>query len=159
VLNSFQELRSQNEIIWSYNWGGRSKDNFARKHEYAWAYSKGDSFLFNGDDVRQERKTKTNFRTGESYSQGTIPTLVWEFNNHTGSKDFVNWHPTTKNLTVMERIIKAYSNRGDTVLDCFLGSGTTAVAGWRAGRQVIGSEADGEYFEKMMARLQRELDH
>ena len=29
-------LTPQNEIVWSYNWGGRGKNNFARKHEYAW---------------------------------------------------------------------------------------------------------------------------
>lgn len=49
ALNSFPELTAQTEIIWSYNWGGRSKKNFARKHEYAWCYSKGKDFLFNGD--------------------------------------------------------------------------------------------------------------
>ena len=39
-------LTPQNEIVWSYNWGGRSKTNFARKHEYAWCWSKGKDFLF-----------------------------------------------------------------------------------------------------------------
>lgn len=61
ALNSFPELTAQTEIIWSYNWGGRSKKNFARKHEYAWCYSKGKNFLFNGDAVRVERKQKTNY--------------------------------------------------------------------------------------------------
>ena len=37
-------LTPQNEIIWGYNWGGRSKGNFARKHEYAWCWSKGEDF-------------------------------------------------------------------------------------------------------------------
>lgn len=45
MLSAIDNLYSQNEIIWSYNWGGRSKDNFARKHEYAWCYSKGNTFL------------------------------------------------------------------------------------------------------------------
>jgi len=49
VLNN-QMMKSQNEIIWSYNWGGRTKNNFARKHEYAWCYSKGNNFLFNDNE-------------------------------------------------------------------------------------------------------------
>ena len=80
TLENNNELYGQNEIIWSYNWGGRSKKNFARKHEYAWCFSKGKEFLFNADDVRIERKMKTNPRTGIDYANGTIPTLVWEKN-------------------------------------------------------------------------------
>jgi len=64
ILNKIPELYGQNEIIWSYNWGGRQKKNFARKHEYAWCYSKGEEFLFNADDIRVERKLKKNIRTG-----------------------------------------------------------------------------------------------
>jgi DNA modification methylase len=71
----------QNEIIWSYNWGGRAKNNFARKHEYAWCWSKGKEFLFNDADIRVERKLKKNIRTGEDYAQGTIPTCIWEKNH------------------------------------------------------------------------------
>ena len=155
VLNEFSELFGQNEIVWSYNWGGRSPSNFARKHEYAWSYSKGQEFLFNADDVRVDRKMKTNPRTGKAFTKGTIPTSVWEQNNHTASKDFVNWHPTTKNLTVLERMIRAYSNESDTVLDCFSGSGSTAVAALRCHRNFIGSEIDREYYEKSLDRVAR----
>ena len=153
ALNRVEEITEQNEIIWSYNWGGRSKDNFARKHEYAWCYSKGDKFLFNGDDVRVDRKMKTNIRTGGKHTQGTIPTCVWEKNNHTTSKDFVGWHPTTKNLDILSRIIKAYTNKGDVVLDCFMGSGSTAVASLRCGRQFIGCEKDKSYYIRAKKRI------
>ena len=149
-------LTPQNEIIWAYNWGGRAKTNFARKHEYAWCWSKGDNFLFNADDVRVERKVKKNLRTGQDYTQGTIPTCIWEKNNHTTSKDYCGWHPTTKNLEVMERIIRAYTNPGDTVLDIFMGSGSTAIAAKRAGRKYIGCERDEEYYNKMLIRIKNE---
>src|SRR5690554_4339913 len=154
VLNSFKELHPQNEIIWSYNWGGRSKKNFARKHEVAWCYSKGKEFLFNGDDVRIERRMKVNPRTGEPFSKGTIPTCVWEFNNHTTSKDFVNWHPTTKNLDVTNRMVLAYSNKNDTVVDIFSGSGTTALAAKNNSRRFVGCEVNEEYYKKSLERLQ-----
>ena len=71
-------LTPQNEIIWGYNWGGRSKTNFARKHEYAWCWSKGKDFLFNDKEIRVERKLKKNIRTGKDYTEGTIPTCIWK---------------------------------------------------------------------------------
>lgn len=149
-------VHTQNEIIWSYNWGGRSPKNFARKHEYAWCFSKGETFLFRGDAVRVERRMKTNLRTGEGFTQGTIPTCVWERNNHTTSKDFVGWHPTTKNVELLERMILAYSEEGDSILDIFLGSGSTALAALRTGRVAWGCEKDEGYFLKLLERLQGE---
>ena len=149
-------LVPQNEIIWSYNWGGRAKTNFARKHEYAWCWSKGKEFLFNDDDVRVERKVSKNLRTGQAYEKGTIPTCIWEKNNHTTSKDFCGWHPTTKNLEVLERMIRAYTNPGDTVLDIFMGSGSTAIAADRCERSYAGCERDEEYYTKSLARIREQ---
>ena len=150
--NKISPLTSQNEIIWSYNWGGRGKSNFARKHEYAWCWSKGSEFLFNADRIKVERKQKTNPRTGEEYAEDTIPTCVWEKNNHTMSKEYVNWHPTQKPFLILERIINAYTNKGDTVIDIFSGSGSTAVACDNTGRQFSGCEIDEEYFTKSISR-------
>ena len=152
VLNSIYSLEPQTEIIWHYNWGGRTKSNFARKSELAWCYSKGESFLFNDDDVRVERKLKRNIRSGEAYEKGTIPTNVWEFQNHTASKWHCGWHPTTKNIDCLERIIKAYTNPGDTVLDCFSGSGSTMIAATRTDRKFSGCELSTEYYEKSLER-------
>ena len=153
VLNSYPDMVSRNEIVWSYNWGGRAKTNFARKHEYAWCYSKDKEFLFNADDVRIERKVKKNLRTGKEHTKGTIPTCVWEKNNHTTSKEFCGWHPTTKNIDILKRLIAAYTNKGDTVLDIFMGSGSTAIASNSLGRKVIGCEKSEEYYLKMISRI------
>lgn len=145
-------MSPQTEIIWHYNWGGRTNKNFARKSELAWCYSKGDTFLFNADEVRIERKMKKNIRTGKEYTQGTIPTNVWNLQNHTGSKDHCKWHPTVKNLDCIKRMILAYTNKGDTVLDCFSGAGTTMIACEQTGRNFVGCELDKEYYEKSLKR-------
>lgn len=60
VLNKIDGAHYQNWIIWHYDWGGRTKKNFARKHEDLLMYSKGKDFLFNADDVLEERAVKTN---------------------------------------------------------------------------------------------------
>ena len=153
MLSLFDELRSQNEIVWSYNWGGRTKNNFARKHEYAWCYSKGDNFLFNDNEIRVERKVKKNLRTGKDHTQGTIPTCIWEKNNHATSKDHCGWHPTTKNLEILSRMIKAYSNENDTILDIFMGSGSTAIACKLTNRNYIGCETNNNYIKLSKERI------
>ena len=65
-------------------------------------------------------------------------------------------YPTQKPLKLLERIIKASSNEGDLVLDCFLGSGTTAVACKRLGRRFVGVDCNSkaiEIAEKRLANL------
>lgn len=54
-------------------------------------------------------------------------------------------HPTQKPIKLFERLIQASSNEGDVVLDCFLGSGTTAVAAINTNRKFIGIEREAEY--------------
>lgn len=152
ILNKIPNFFSQNEIIWSYNWGGRSKSNFARKHEYIWCYSKGKKFTFNGDIVRTERKQKINIRTGKEYDKGTIPTCIWEKNNHTTSKEYCNWHPTQKPISILERFIEAYTNPGEVVLDIFNGTASTMIACENTGRIFKGCEFDKEYFDLSIAR-------
>jgi site-specific DNA-methyltransferase (adenine-specific) len=63
------------------------------------------------------------------------------------------FHPTQKSLPLFEDLIKKHSNEGDTVLDCFLGSGTTAVAAAKNNRKFIGCEMSEEYFKKSLDRL------
>ena len=64
------------------------------------------------------------------------------------------FHPTQKPLALIEELIKKHSNKGDTILDCFSGSATTAVACYNLDRNFIGCEIKKEYFEKSIKRLQ-----
>ena len=62
-------------------------------------------------------------------------------------------HPTEKPVALMERLVAASSNAGDTVLDHTMGSGTTGVAAMRSGRHFIGIERDPAYFEIARKRV------
>lgn len=153
ILNSIEELKYRNWIIWHYDWGGRPRNNFARKHEDCLVYSKGNDWLFNDENIRIPYKLKKNVRPGAAnHSKGKIPTSVWEKNNHTTSKEYVSWHPTQKPLMILKRIIEAYTNPGDIVLDCFSGSGSTMIACDHTNRKFIGSELDITYYEKSIER-------
>ena len=63
------------------------------------------------------------------------------------------FHPTQKSLKLFEELIQKHSNEDDTVLDCFLGSGTTAVAALNTKRNFIGCEIDNGYYNKTVERI------
>jgi site-specific DNA-methyltransferase (adenine-specific) len=65
-------------------------------------------------------------------------------------------HPTQKSLALMEWLVKLVTAPDQTVLDCFMGSGTTGVAALRAGRQFIGIEMDAAYFAIAQQRITEE---
>ena len=62
-------------------------------------------------------------------------------------------HPTVKPVLLLRRLVKLFTKTGDVVLDCFSGSGTTALATIQEGRQFIGCEKDSEYVEIANNRL------
>lgn len=62
-------------------------------------------------------------------------------------------HPTQKPIDLIEKLIKAYSNPGDIVLDPFIGSGTTAVAAIKTGHHYIGYEKEQKYFDVALNRI------
>lgn len=68
-----------------------------------------------------------------------------------GQKD--STHPTEKPLELTKRLIKVLSNENDVILDCFLGSGTTAVASKQLNRKYIGFEISKEYIDMSNERL------
>lgn len=158
VLNNIHGVYYQSWIIWHYDWGGRTKKNFARKHEDLLMYSKGEDFGFYADSVRIPYKMEKNVKsTAINNPLGKIPTDVWEKNNHTTSKEYCNWHPTQKPIVILERIIKAHTKENDVVVDIFSGTGSTAIACDRTGRQFLGCELDEEYYNKSIERREKQI--
>jgi len=87
-----------------------------------------------------------------SYDKGIYDKGVYEYPIY-GGKD--RFHPTQKSLPLFEDLIIKHSNEGDIVLDCFLGSGTTAAAALNTNRKFIGCELEKDYFEKSLERINR----
>ena|SRR3990167_9386701 len=78
---------------------------------------------------------------------------VYTFNkNDNGGEP--NKHPTTKPMPLIKRLLVDFSNKGDSVLDPFLGSGTTLVACKELKRNGIGIEISEKYCEIAKKRLQ-----
>lgn len=154
VLNNISDLEYQNWIIWHYDWGGRTKKSFPRKHEDCLVYSKGKDFYFDADSVRIPYKMTSNIRKEAANNpKGKVPTDVWEKNIHTTSKEYVSWHPHQKPLMILERLIQAYCPPDGIVLDCFSGSGSTAIACINTKRNFLGSELNADYYKKSLERI------
>ena len=91
----------------------------------------------------------------------TMPKAKWTFNRQDEKYQrpkFVHsvergLHPTQKNLGLMEELVKIHSNKGDVVLDPFMGSGTTGVACVKTNRNFIGIELDKGYFDITKQRI------
>lgn len=71
----------------------------------------------------------------------------------TGPREDAAEHPTQKPLWLMEKLVRLFTDPGDTILDPFAGSGTTGVAAIRLGRKFIGWEKDPKYHAIAMKRL------
>lgn len=76
------------------------------------------------------------------------PRTVQKFKQEKG------FHPTQKPVEMMEYFIKTYTDKGQTVLDNTMGSGTTGVAALKLGRKFIGMEREEKYFEISKKRLE-----
>lgn len=63
-------------------------------------------------------------------------------------------HPTVKPLQLIQKYVKICSNPGDTILDCFMGSGSTGVACAKMGRKFIGVESNDKYFDLACRRIE-----
>ena len=149
-----------NEIIWCYTGpGSPGMKQFNRKHDTIFWYSKNNQWIFNENDVRIPYKDPNQMprnaflsSTGNDFSdeaikamreKGRIPDDWWEFSVAARKKiDGLNrmGYPTEKPETILERIIKASSNPGDLVFDCFMGSGTTQAVAMKLGRRFIGAD-------------------
>lgn len=88
---------------------------------------------------------KTNYDSTSRY-----PRSVQKFSS---DKQKANFHPTQKPVSLMEYLIKTYTNEGETVLDFTMGSGTTGVACKNLNRNFIGIELDEAYFEIAHERI------
>lgn len=159
-----------NEIIWKYESGGIPENFFSRKHDTVYIYSKGNNYTFNireasfprnvcqscGQKMEKWNNLKKQIdENGRVYrsikSNGKIyiyyddePVLlsdVWVDISHIQQKDPQRTsYPTQKPEALISRIIRSFSNPGDIVFDCFMGSGTTQAVAMKLGRRFIGAD-------------------
>ena len=155
------------EIIWYYAWGGRTFKRWNRKHDVIFHYSKTTNFVFNVNDVLDERVLKEASKKRLEYSGAMImknadtkadpnlipPSDVWYIATINAMAKERTGYPTQKPLALLHRIIKASSNENDIVLDPFCGCATTCVAAQQLGRKWIGIDIENQAVNVLVERL------
>jgi site-specific DNA-methyltransferase (adenine-specific) len=119
-----------------------------KKSTYNPQKTEGEAYVKNNRDdststYKSSKGVYTNNNNGDRH-----PVSVLEF-----GLDSDEFHPTQKPLDAISWLLKTYSNEGDTVLDCFMGSGTTGHACMLLNRNFIGVELDKTYFDIAEKRI------
>jgi len=127
------------EIIWFFETGGQSKSRWSNKHNTILWFSRKQSPTFNYDKVPTESRKAPK----DSYTSDKKWSSVWNINMSTTDPQRVGY-PSQKPEKLLETIIEVHSDEGQTVLDCFAGSGTTGAVAKRLGRKfcLVDSSAD-----------------
>ena len=144
----FGREQFKNGIVWWYkDPSGQTKDFYKRKYDTIFFFSKTETYTFNLDAVRTEYSlgtikqaeagTKSFGRVVQANPLGKIREDVWDIPIINSQAKERLGYPTQKSEVLLENIIKASSNEGDLVLDCFCGSGTTGAVAERLGRRWI----------------------
>lgn len=143
-----------NEIIWSYDYGGRSKRKWPAKHDTIFWYAVDPkNYTFNADAIDRIPYMAPSLVGKEKAARGKIPTDVWwQTIVPTNGKERTGY-PTQKPLAILERIVKVHSNPGELVMDFFAGSGTTGVAAAKNDRQFVLVDANLEAVQVQVKRL------
>jgi site-specific DNA-methyltransferase (adenine-specific) len=143
-----------NEIIWAYDYGGRSKRRWPAKHDNILFYVKDPAcYTFNTDEVERIPYMAPGLVGPEKAARGKLPTDTWWATIvPTNSKEKTGY-PTQKPLSIIRRIVQASSRPGDLVLDFFAGSGTTGAVCMELGRRFILIDDNPEAITVMQRRF------
>ena len=142
-------------ITWFYTQGIGKTKGYSPRHDDILMFTKNKKdFVFNLDDIRVPQK----FYRSVNNMRGANPGNVWEFSHVHYCNKNRKQHPTQKPEALFERMILASSNLNDTVLDPFVGSGTTLRVCQQTGRSGIGIDMNPEYIEMVKERLEEKFN-
>jgi len=143
-----------NEIIWSYDYGGRATRRWSPKHDTLLWYARDpENYTFRYDEIDRIPYMAPRMVGATKAARGKTPTDVWwnTIVSPTGRER--TGYPTQKPLSVIERLVRVHSNPGDRLLDFFAGSGTFGEAAAKHGRDVVLVDKSAEAVAVMQRRL------
>ena len=144
-----------NEIIWAYDYGGKSKSRWPAKHDTILVFVKDPKqYFFDSETVDREPYMAPGLVTEEKVAKGKLPTDVWWHTIVSPPGKEKSGYPTQKPIGILRRIIQASSKEGDVVLDFFAGSGTTGVVANMLNRKFLLVDQNPEALEVIKQRLE-----
>lgn len=163
----------RNEIVWFYpDTPGRPKKDFPRKHDTIFRYVKSKSgYIFNADDIRVPilEASKKRYESprvlggreytgGESASIGKIPENVWRIPSVKRNSNQSCGYDTQKPVALLDRIVRASSNKNSIVMDPFCGCGTTLEVAHGLDRNWIGIDVCVKACQVIQERFEGSFD-
>jgi site-specific DNA-methyltransferase (adenine-specific) len=172
-LTTKNNLIFQNWITWDKRDSlGSSKKKYSHGQETILFFTKSKKYTFNYNNIRIPYESTE--RIEHAAKKGILKNRKRWFPNPKGKYCGEVWHfpserhvtklngkiqklphITPKPLAMIERIVNASSNKGDLILDCFIGSGTTAVAAKKLERNYIGSDSNLSYVELTQQKINK----
>lgn len=143
-----------NEIIWAYDYGARTTNRWAPKHDNILWYAKSaDDYCFNYEEIDRIPYMAPRLVGEEKAARGKTPTDTWWHTIVSPNGKEKTGYPTQKPLGVLSRIVRVHSRPGDRLLDFFAGSGSFGQAGAALGRDVVLVDQNAEAIEVMRRRF------
>lgn len=157
---SQSELKLRNRIVWTFDHGVHVKRRFSGRHETILWYTKGSEYFFDLDAVRVAQKYPgKRYYKGPRKGQwsgnplGKNPGDVWAIPNVKAKHVEKTEHPCQFPVALARRLILSMSRPGATVVDPYMGSGTTGLAALLTGRNFKGTDVSKEYVDIAETRL------
>lgn len=157
-----KKLDILSRLVWSYDSSGvQAKKYYGSMYEpILFCVKDKNNYTFNADAILVEAKTGSKRKLIDYrkevptvYNSEKVPGNVWEFPRVRYRMDEYEKHPTQKPIALLERIIKASSNKNDLILDPFSGTFTTCFVAQKFNRKSIGIELQDEYVKIGLRRL------
>lgn len=150
----FGRDRFLNEIIWAYDYGGRSRRHWPSKHDTILMYAKDPRRTWFDLEAADRIPYMSPGLVGhEKAARGKAPTDTWWHTIVPTNSRERTGYPTQKPLGILERIVAVSSPPDGLVLDFFAGSGTTGEACLRRGRRFVLVDNNRDALEVMAARF------
>lgn len=143
-----------NEIIWSYDYGGRAKAKWSAKHDNILWYAKDpENYTYRFDDIDRIPYMAPGLVGPEKAAKGKTPTDTWWNTIVSPNGREKTGYPTQKPRAIIDRIVRVHSNPHDRVLDFFAGSGTMGESAVALGRSAVLVDSNPEAIAVMKRRF------
>lgn len=176
ILHDKLGLKLRNRIIWAFEHGLHARKRLSGRYESILWFTKSDSYVFNLDSVRVPQKYPgKKYHRGPKKGQYSGNPLgknpgdlwlkiaeeweegIWDIPNVKHNHPEKTHHPAQFPIELIERLVLALTEPGDTVLDPFMGVGSAAVASLLHDRRAVGVDQDESYVETALERVGQAL--
>ena len=174
-------FKLRNRIVWHFNFGLNAKKRFSGRYETLLWFTKNDEYYFNLEPVlvpqlypgkRHSTRHKTKAGEPSGNPKGKNPSDFWVFRPNEELLDSSIWdipnvkanhpekvkHPCQFPTELVERCVLSLTEPGDTVLDPFIGTGTTAIAASKHSRNSFGVDRSSTYIDLASSRLRAAIE-